>query len=428
MEHYSPSPLSGELAARLVVPPRPRASPAPLSRLLAPSPVAIFLVGAALAGAAILACVAAVHDGDPTGPFLVGTQRAAVPGVWPLSVRPADTVDGYDGQFYLVLAIDPLLRTPLVQILDDPGYRSKRILWSAAAWALSAGQARAAPIVLMLLLVAAVGWGGAVVAAWARRHGRSSYWGLAFALNLGTMVCCWRMLGDAVMVALLLTAVFAARSIERSPHDAPLLLLALAVLQKETALLGSPAVLPAEGRSRLPKLTPVRALALLSVAGWWLYIGWRTPGEGTFSLAIVFDWPYKGWVAAVAASLASDAGAFAMFRKLAFLGLFLSVIVLGLSIGISELRNARGTGRIPGLGLSILMYALMGLCLSERVWTASAYSRALLPLASLQLLYGLEPGSGDSDSIERPLARALAAVGALAGLAFVAKNLLYLTP
>jgi hypothetical protein len=43
---------------------------------------------------------------------------------------------GFDGQFYAELALDPLLRDPQLKIaLDDPSYRSRRILTSWLAWA-----------------------------------------------------------------------------------------------------------------------------------------------------------------------------------------------------------------------------------------------------------------------------------------------------
>jgi hypothetical protein len=60
-----------------------------------------------------------------------------------LQALPVATVadsSGYDGQFYAQIALDPLLRDPdLVQSLDAPAYRARRILAPAAAALLGLG-------------------------------------------------------------------------------------------------------------------------------------------------------------------------------------------------------------------------------------------------------------------------------------------------
>src|SRR5438128_11101524 len=64
--------------------------------------------------------------------------------------------EGYDGQFYAQLAIDPLLRNPqLARALDGPEYRARRILQPAVAWLLGGGQPAAAVTIYTLLNLAA---------------------------------------------------------------------------------------------------------------------------------------------------------------------------------------------------------------------------------------------------------------------------------
>lgn len=47
---------------------------------------------------------------------------------------------GYDGQFYAQYAVEPLLRDPAIdRAMDNPAYRSHRILLSWTAWAMSGG-------------------------------------------------------------------------------------------------------------------------------------------------------------------------------------------------------------------------------------------------------------------------------------------------
>jgi hypothetical protein len=48
---------------------------------------------------------------------------------------------GYDGGYYVQLAMDPLLRDPAIdRALDAPAYRARRILFSWTAWALGMGR------------------------------------------------------------------------------------------------------------------------------------------------------------------------------------------------------------------------------------------------------------------------------------------------
>ena len=48
---------------------------------------------------------------------------------------------GYDGVYYLQLALDPLLRDPATdRAMDDPAYRARRIFFSWTAWAAGLGR------------------------------------------------------------------------------------------------------------------------------------------------------------------------------------------------------------------------------------------------------------------------------------------------
>jgi hypothetical protein len=53
---------------------------------------------------------------------------------------PRDSLSGYDAQFYAQLAFDPTLRNPdLIQAIDNPGYRAKRILMPVFTYVTSFG-------------------------------------------------------------------------------------------------------------------------------------------------------------------------------------------------------------------------------------------------------------------------------------------------
>jgi hypothetical protein len=95
--------------------------------------------------------------------------------------------NGYDGQFCYVLARDPW-RPAESGTLDLPGYRHRRILYPALAWALSGGgEPNRLLWALPAINLAAIGvlaWLGATLA---NHYGRSPWWGflLPIVLNVG---------------------------------------------------------------------------------------------------------------------------------------------------------------------------------------------------------------------------------------------------
>jgi len=386
---------------------------------------AIGAICAALAGAAQITCVVFAHDAQPTGPFLVGSANAGAERGWPFAIHEAPTEVGYDGQFYLALAVDPFLRTQVSKTLDDPAYRARRIFWSITAWLVTRRAPEKAPIVLSMLLCLAVAAGSVAVSAWASRSGFSVLWGVAFALNLGTLVCCWRMLGDAFMVGMMLMAVVAASATRENPKSPPILLLAAAVLQKETALFGLPAVWTSRQLASF-RLRVACLVSALAVVSWWTYVWSMTSGAGPFSPRIVLDLPLRGWTESVAASLSSGRSGARVAKDLAFLGLYATSLGLGIVVAAKEIAARCKGGSHSRLASSIALFSTLGLFLSDRVWgEAWAYSRVLLPLAALQLLYGLERSD---ESRTRFVARAAAVAATASGLAFTLNNAINGTP
>jgi hypothetical protein len=92
-----------------------------------------------------LAYVSATFQGRPG-------HSAAIAGLVPTA---GNTV-GYDGQFFLFVAADPIGARPY---LDNPAYRYSRPLYPLTARVVSLGRVGALPWVLVLLGIAAVGVG-----------------------------------------------------------------------------------------------------------------------------------------------------------------------------------------------------------------------------------------------------------------------------
>jgi hypothetical protein len=126
---------------------------------------------------------------EPTAPFVVGTS-------WRLDEELAarhlgvrtTPGNGYDGQWFLGLAYDPMLGEQLAASFDMPRYRAGRPLQAVAGWLLAGGRASAIPLGLLAVGPLAVSLGSAATARLVAASGRSPWWGLGFAVVPGVMV------------------------------------------------------------------------------------------------------------------------------------------------------------------------------------------------------------------------------------------------
>jgi hypothetical protein len=240
----------------------------------------------------------------PTGPFQVGEywglgEELAARGV-AVATEPGI---GYDGQWYLALAQDPLLRQDLTRRFDNPRYRAGRPLQGWLGWLLAAGRPGAVPLGLLALGPLAVGVGCAATARILSAFGRSPAWGLGFALVpgvwAGVAVATAEPLGLA-LAALGLSLVldrrvglaglaFAGSALTKETY------LAFAVAAALHLLLDRSAAVPARLRAAALALVP----GLAALAGWWLYLvtrvpvypdrGWLMPAMSPLGL------PFTGW-------------------------------------------------------------------------------------------------------------------------------------
>ena len=157
------------------------------------------------------------------------------------SVSPAINADrshatspgGYDGQYFLYLAQDPIRAKAYI---DDPPYRYGRIVYPLLARALAFGQQEAIPFVLVAINVLAVALGTFALATLLRRHGRSAWYALIFALYPGVYVAVLRDLSEALAYALAACAVALFDRARPGDLVASAALFAVAILTRETTV------------------------------------------------------------------------------------------------------------------------------------------------------------------------------------------------
>jgi hypothetical protein len=204
---------------------------------------------------------------------------------------------GFDGQFFLALARDPLVGPATAEALDSPLLRARRIGLPLTARLLAplAGGAAAGLLVaetVFLLLLAVVAQAGA------HRQGLPPFLCLAVVLLLPFVLSVELVTAELPTAAALLLA---AQEQGRGHRRRALAALAAACLFKEVAVLAAVALGVSsllQGRLRECVLRLACSLPLL---GWQVYLGLRFPGSpGDGGLLLNLEFPGHGLFEAIA--------------------------------------------------------------------------------------------------------------------------------
>ena len=280
------------------------------------------------------------------------------------------TGHGHDGKFFFLQALDPLYLAPEEHavLLDRPVYRGQRMLYPLIAGAAGLIPDRALPWTLVLTNVFAVGVGTAGAARLAIRHGRSPWWGLAFALNVGLLAEYLISGAGVVSFAAVIWAIAMLRENKIGPAAAWLV---AAVLAREVMLLavGGVALLWWLRRRRIPWLlvsAPASAVAL-----WGAYLRIRLDEGSGVSEVQEIGWPFGGVIGSVSHWAQSP------------LDMAVGAVVILLSVAM-VMQAIRRPSFVSWAGLG---FVVLGPLLTAQVWTRYFdISRALAPLFTLYVL------------------------------------------
>lgn len=310
---------------------------------------------------------------------------------------------GYDGQFYAVLATDPLVLDVQTMLhLDSPPYRAARVGAPLAAWLLGLGQPGAAVWIYVLLC-----WAGALalvalLAGWLGERGGSPWWALAVGMSGGVAASVLRATPDALAVALALVGLWA---LAHRRHSWAVSLLIAAALTRETMVLAALGAAVAEILSGRRRTAALYALLPAGVYGAWRVVLALMLGASPLAAGGNLGVPLA-WVGAKAASLAQG-GAGAVGMELWGMLAVLSGLGGAVVLARRSLREAPAA--------ACVLFALLSVVLSSHVTVeAYAYARVLLPLPVLGLL-----AAGGSGPVVRLWFYFLAAFQTLVGLAMV---------
>ncbi len=279
------------------------------------------------------------YHGEILGFFRIGTILPVSPyvGKIPEKVRSKGEM-GYDGQFFLALAMDPGLSDPRsVAALDNPRYRYRRILYPFLANILSFGHKKEIPYILVALNIAFMVGVVFVSALWFRFQGASPWWGL-FALGVtGGWTVLFLSTADLMAGFLLIFSLYA---YVRGRVWAAALGMAAAGITHETLLL----ILGAFWLDALFKkdwrALGVFTLSTLPAVIWNLHIlEVLPPTRSTTGILENFTYPFGGVVDKIRSLLSSPLSPKTAYEWVSFL--LLTVILIVLSTAPSPSRETR---------------------------------------------------------------------------------------
>lgn len=288
---------------------------------------------------------------------------------------------GYDGQFYRVLAHDPLLLHTDPVALDAPALRWRRILTPALAWLLAFGRHGPIDAAYLAVTLAFLGLGVFWTARFCRDVGLPPWRGALFAAIPAAVISLERMTIDLSLAALAAGFAYLARK-PRGPVF--WIVVALAPLARETG-----AVLPLACAADALLRRNIRDLAKavsagLPALGWFVSVHLRV---GADPVRFVEQWPLQALLArtldlsGIPLELSRQAVAGAL-DHLALLGVWAAI-----ALGAHAVVRERGP-----LRWAIGLFCVFPILLSyPGVWSeAHAFARILSPLVLWLALLGLE--------------------------------------
>ncbi len=301
-----------------------------------------------------------------------GRRHPLLQGI-PIATAPHS--NGYDGQFYAQIALDPLLRHPgTSQALDLPAYRARRILTPATAAAAGFGEPHWTLQVYSLLNVAC--WG---VLAWllAKAIEPSSPANIARWLgcmfSMGVLESVRQSLVDLPALLLLALAI-SARAQSRANQSSAWL--ALGNLAKESNLLGSLALCLGDIKRpfALRKAALTFGLTSIPLLLWSGYVAYRLPSPSESNGFGNFTWPLLGLGLHIKSCLAELLGGNWDGRfSMGFLG---AIGFVTQATVILRRPNFESDWWRVGAAYALLLFVL-----SPWVWSGYwAVSRAVLPM------------------------------------------------
>ncbi|WP_447979737.1 AZOBR_p60025 family cell surface glycopolymer formation protein [Candidatus Nitrospira bockiana] len=341
------------------------------------SPVVTAIITALLYGLFIAARLSQVNF--DASAFVVAGDRFCDPSQVPTGLRVISKSDGYDGQFYYRLALNPFTSKPAefgIE-LDNPFFRQQRIFYPLLVWSLSGGNERAVVLWLLLVNFIAISVLALIAGLIAQVSGRHALLGLTFSLYPGFLFTISRDLTEILAICFVLAGILLVR---KKRFSLATMLLTFGILTKETTLLFSVGLimmsvasaleLTARAEGRIPWY--VGGMPLLVYGAWrvvltynWADVLHAYPDRSRGAIGL----PFKGLTTFISQGLDFSAPIHIRWSVgLLFILVFVSI----------ALKAFRTSGASVGEKACFVFYAMLAAVLTRWVWVEDwAFMRAL---------------------------------------------------
>jgi hypothetical protein len=327
------------------------------------------LLGLFLAVAGQFLTVRFNYGGDPTALFYTGRQTA-IPDSLGENLYRSPEAEGFDGQFYHLIAHDPFLDKGYASAVDNPRLRWRRILVPLAAFVLAFGHSGWIDAAYFCVMAGFVFLGVYWLSRLARDHNLHASVGLLFLTLPAVFMSLERMTVDLALAAL--TAGFVVYL--RTPGWKLFAVLAAAPLTRETGLLllagyGLHALLTRKWRNVLWS-----AASVLPFGFWIVFVHTHTYSDAT---AWAASFPFSGLLRRTVNPFPFEitgawVGAAAISDYLGILAIWIAIAAA--LILLRKQRHEPAT--LAGLGF-VLLAAFLG---KEDVWQQTyGFSRIFSP-------------------------------------------------
>ena len=324
------------------------------------------------------------YGGNISGLFWTGAQVPVPDSLVGHTRRVADPV-GFDGEYYHLVAHDPLMRRGFLPYLDNPSLRWRRIGLPGLAVLLAAGSDRYVDFVYVGIQVVFVFLGAFWLCRYAETHGASGLWGLAFLVVPAVAVSLDRMTVDLPLAALTIGLILYGEGGVR-PRKVFYVLLCAAPLVRETGMVLLLAWCLYCALRRDWRAMGLGAACAIPALGWFTFVRFETPADHLPWLAAI---PFGGIARQTFETLrTARAPAATMWLRSAAV---LEVLALaGIWLALLFLFFMLWRRRWGFIEVSVIVFAAFACMLGLDVWN-SAYGtgRTMSPLLVLLGLFAI---------------------------------------
>jgi hypothetical protein len=213
------------------------------------------------------------YRGNWTALFCTGSRFPVPPELAEEHIYVIPDSAGFDGQFYHLIAHDPVFRQGFDRYIDAPEYRYRRILVPLLAFALAGGQSRWIDAAYIIVCWLFVGLGTFWACQFARARQRPLWLGLLFVFLPAVLASIDRLVVDVALAALIIGfAVYASGS----PSWKLYLILAASALVRDTGFFLVAAYCLSFIFGRRWKSAAIFATSAIPALAWYAFVHTKT--------------------------------------------------------------------------------------------------------------------------------------------------------